>query len=164
MKGLSILLLIVFAQSCAQSELPQIRVEEPTTYFEGRIENFAVKVHDVGGRCTVSYSQNNQDRFSKPITIDVGMAAPCDLVRGPWKENAPLSYRYGKGDDRKSIFILTGGAPSKEERDFLQPGGCGTEITKLIVFEDRIQIGGKPHVPGPSICPSGGLDEVWFAA
>lgn len=164
MKAQSILFLIVFAQSCAKSELPQVHVEEPKTYFEGRIENFAVKVHDVGGRCTVSYSENNLDRSSKQVTIDVGMVAPCDLVRAPWKENAPLSYSYGKGDDRRSVLILTGGAPSQEERDTLQPGGCGTEITKLLVFSDRIQIGEKPHAPGPPVCPSGGLDEVWFAA
>lgn len=145
-----------------QENLESTPVVEPKTYFEGRIEGFNIRLHDVQNRCTLTYAPVGSS--ADVADLDIGMDAPCDFIRASWKEFKPLIYTYGKDAKRVTVLLITGGPPADPTiKDEFQPDGCGTWMAKVLVFSNRIELE-KSGWNGPPWCPSSGADEVMFAA
>lgn len=58
------------------------------------------------GRCTLLYAP--QMAVDAEKSLDVGMAGPCNFV-GTGKDAIPQHFVYGKGAERRAVFLITGG-------------------------------------------------------
>lgn len=139
-------------------------VEEPQTYYEGNIDPFHVGLREIEGRCVLSYFDRHSTDRNGNKDLEVGMAAPCNFIRGSWIEYKPLLYTYLTGERKVTVLLVTGGTPDPSIRDKFQPKGCGTALQKILVYADRISTVWTGTHNGPPWCPSSGADEVYFAA
>jgi hypothetical protein len=135
------------------------------------VDSFDITLVGRDGDCILIYSARQQNpRGGSTNEIPLGIASPCEFVRAPWKDFEPQSYSYQKGAKRRTVLLVTGGKPHSSVSDRFMPNGCGTALSKIRVFRDRIEVDSPPAVQKESIeedsptCPSRPVDEVFFAA
>lgn len=174
MKFLSLLCFLVFLVviSCNQASNQNLQVAEtpqPTqvkeeTYSTVSVKNYSLTLKNLDGKCVLFYKNVRKTDENSEGNFALDFAAPCEFIRLPVDSEKAQFYTYGK-TEKVSIVMVTGGWTTSELplKDRLQPQGCGTETQKIRIFDDRIEKGEnrKSHMP---ICPSAGLDEVFYAA
>lgn len=98
------------------------------------------------------------------------MEAPCDFIGRKIKVDPPQKYKANRGAKQVTILLVSGGRPYPLFKDEFMPSGCGTQLTKVRVYADRVSVEsmGQPiDVSQPELsanCPSNPMDEVFFAA
>ncbi|MCC6826067.1 MAG: hypothetical protein IT172_10025 [Acidobacteria bacterium] len=126
------------------------------------INGFRLELNNGKENCEVSYRKADAvNERSTKLLLD--LASPCEFVRHP-KLGTPLHYSYGK-ENNYWVLIVVGGPPNHEAHDDLMPSGCGTEFQALRIYSNNIQTGSKVGAEKRInlACPSGGLDEIYFA-
>lgn len=135
------------------------------------VGNFTLKLKDWKGNCALT-SVNKKTKKEK--THFVNMESPCNFVRAPGKTENILTYTFGKGDKKNETALIVGGKPNPKHPDYKDeffPNGCGIELDKVFVFNDRVEVkmwgyGEEPPEGSEHAypkCPSYGGDEVEFA-
>ncbi len=121
-----------------------------------RVDSFFVALSNSEKGCILLHKKGSE----QPDSILIGIAAPCDFVRKPGNLSEPLSYVYGL--DR--IVMITGGPVDTFRKDAFQPNGCGTEVRALVVGSEGIRVSERIELGADhTVCPSDGLDEVFYA-
>jgi hypothetical protein len=133
--------------------------EEVVSWVKAGIYHLALVDRD--GHCTLLHRKKDEAGREVLEEMDLRISAPCDFVRASWKNYEPLSYVYRKGSDRRTVFLITGGRPDPKVNDEFQPDGCGTALSKIRVFNNRVEVAWASQ-DGPPVCPSGGMEEVNF--
>lgn len=174
MKGISLLVLIAgFASTCSVqndsfngvnssvAENRPLTNDQVQQIFE--VANFELRLVSLDGRCMLISKLVGDSSKDSRREFDLNMASPCDFVRQPSKGYPPLSYSYQHGKDRRTVLLVTGGQPDANVTDEFQPAGCGTSLAKIRVFDNRIEVVWAGENGSP-VCPSRGLEEIFFAA
>lgn len=148
-------------QVAAITPLNEIKEE---TYSTVSVKNYSLTLKNLDGKCVLFYKNVGKKDENSEGNFALDFAAPCEFIRLPGDSEKALFYTYGK-TEKVSILMVTGGSINSEFplKDKLQPQGCGTETQKIRIFDNKIEKGesGKSHTP---ICPTTGVDEVFYAA
>lgn len=176
MKFLSFLCIFVFlfGISCNQTsnqiqniqvtEIPQPTQVKEETYSTVSVKNYSLTLKNLDGKCVLFYKNETIKGENAEGNFALDFAAPCEFIRLPGDSEKVLFYTYGK-TEKVSIIMITGGSTSSEFplKDRLQPQGCGTETQKIRIFDNKIEKGNSDKSYTP-ICPTIGVDEVFYAA
>ena len=155
--------------SCYQSVQNTARFQdknelEKEVYSELTLEAGKLTLFNLDGRCTLRFESNVYPKNQGKTETDIGMTAPCNFIRKPGGDRAPLYYSYKKGIDRRTVLLVVGGPPDPSAKDEFLPNGCGTLLTQVRVYADRIELGHSGKTGIFPICPSQGEDEVYFGS
>ena len=177
-KQITLLLLCFYVFGCAvsppldiDSDQPAQRATTSKTSPSVEVDDFAVSIKIMDGRCAVSYRRPDAPDAAAR-TLPTRIAPPCEFIQQGPHSTTPLFYSYGRGKKRVTVLMVTGGFPDASLKDPLQPDGCGTELQKVLVFGDRVEVREDEHYENNNVppserfgfCPTHGLDEVWFGA
>jgi hypothetical protein len=171
MRNVLVAIAMVIVTSCNRvAESPQpppvepVPSPSPDIYIQTNINAFDVSLQNENGQCVLFYSNSNkkyEPLMNRRITLD--MEAPCNFIHLSGNDNLQF-YEYGKEPFKFKIYFAVGGPPNTESpvwTDRFMPKGCGSKMQKLLFYDDRIR------AEFPSIrmtaCPSGPIDEVFFA-
>lgn len=161
-----VILIGFFFVSCfnaVQKEVASREVNDPKEeiYSELSLATGKLTLLNREGRCTLVYEPKIDHENRGKTETDINMMAPCNFIRQPKSNEDPLYYVYGKGAEKRTVFLITGGPPDPSAKDRFQPNGCGTVLAKVRVFENRVELVRSGEIGYP-ICPSYGSDEVFF--
>jgi hypothetical protein len=156
---------LLFQLSCARGVETVVRTQAPGDddglYARVLVNGFTLSLKLHNGKCVLYYKTEGNDGGEKSEILDI--APPCNFVREPQRE-APLVYTYGEAASSKHVVVVTGGPPKPGVKDKFQPDGCGTEIQAVGVFDREVKIMQRGDAGAGAVCPSGGLDETFYAA
>ncbi len=163
MKTLSILSALVLL-SCVAANKTTTQVPSgddiEQTYSTVSMNKFSLTLRNSDGKCVLSYIKVESSQNQPPSSIELSMDSPCEFVRKPGRQTEPLYYVYGS----KYIVMIVGGPPDRTQKDQFQPQGCGTEIQAVRIIGERVEVSERiEHGFYSAVCPSEGLDEVFFA-
>jgi hypothetical protein len=149
---------IVALTACSPAAKKINRPPDNGVYATASIEGLDLSLVDRGGRCTLLYKGTGAEK-----ELDLDMAVPCDFIRAKWSEYQPQVLYLGEGNEKRGVMFITGGPPHPTVKDDFQPGGCGTDLAKINVFSDRVEIAWfGPNQPPH--CPSQEMDMVMFGS
>jgi hypothetical protein len=152
-----------FFLGCNQLTVQTQKTEKTEiAYSTVSVNLFSLTLKNIDGKCVLFYKNERTNSAQIENNIPVGIDAPCEFIRMPGTTKT-LSYEYGK-KKKLHVVMVTGGTPDPNSvnADKLQPQGCGTSLQRIIISDDEIKTGRKSENVG-TYCPSGGIDEVFFA-
>lgn len=164
----------LFGISCNRSsnQIQNVQVAETNQPIEVKeeiystvsVKNYSMTLKNLDGKCVLFYKNEQIKSENSEGSFALDFAAPCEFIRSPGDSEKVLFYTYGK-TEKVSIIMITGGSTSSEFplKDRLQPQGCGTETQKIRIFDNKIEKGNSDKSYTP-ICPTIGVDEVFYAA
>lgn len=135
--------------------------EESSVYAAVSINNFALTLKKQRRDCVLSY-KNERENGGEEKSEVLDIAPPCNFIRQS-KSNEVNVYSYGKTPAIHIVMIAGGPVFPGSEGDKFQPEGCGTEIQGVVVSDGGIEIGHRSDVGAGQVCPSGALEEVFYA-
>lgn len=144
------------------SDLSQLKEDTKQMDSTFLVKGFSLALKNIDGNCVLSYRKGQVESNNMQGNIQLDIAAPCEFVRKPGAIEEPSFRTYGT-KSKVTVGIVTGGRPHPRFADIFQPQGCGTEIQKILIYEDKIAFD-KPLKSLEVVCPSEGLEEVFFAA
>lgn len=143
----------------------------PVIYATAKVNDVALTLSNENGRCLLSYASeppiNPAGAGGNTVLLD--MEAPCNFVCVYGRPDEPQVYSF-RNDGRlnRKIVLVVGGKPDPSQglqgSDQFMPQGCGTWMQKAIVHRSSISVDFPALQPGGHLCPSHGMDEVFFAA
>lgn len=127
-----------------------------------QVGDYSFELANENGQC-ILYDRRVDAGSTAPVKSVLEMLAPCEFIRQPGNLSEVLIYEYGK-QDKRLVLMIVGGPPDEMRKDMFLDKGCGTEIQALTIFRSSIEITPRIEQGAYSIiCPSDGLDEVFFA-
>ena len=129
------------------------------------VDKFVLRLSEKDGQCILQYRSKGEHWEE----LNTNMEAPCDFIGRKIKPDPPQRFEFKQGSDQVTILLITGGAPHSAFSDEFMPKGCGTQLAKIRVYSDRVEVqpapepNRSPASEPTSYCPSNPLDDVFFA-
>jgi len=128
---------------------------------------FKLRTSTLERKCILLYMSEAEATWKE---IETGMDAPCVFIGQKIKPQPPQKFDFWNGTERVTVVMISGGQAHPKFRDEYMPNGCGTELTRVRVYSDRVLV---DYTASPPIsatddylipyCPSNPLDKVFFA-